>query len=110
MSSGIYYATLLTEQVDVALEELVQASGLTVEEIVELVEQGVFVPLSAPPTLATISAWRFSSSTIALVRRASRLKADFDLNLSGLALALTFVQRIEELEEELNRLRCGLLR
>jgi chaperone modulatory protein CbpM len=87
----------------------VQASGLTVEEIVELVEQGVFVPVSTPIP-ATVSAWRFSSSTIALGRRASRLKADFDLNLSGLALALTFVERIEELEEELNRLRCGLLR
>ena len=109
MSSGIYYAAFLTEQVDVALEELVQASGLAVEEIVELVEQGVFVPVSTP-TPVTVSAWRFSSSTIALGRRASRLKADLDLNLSGLALALTFVERIEELEEELNRLRCGLLR
>ena len=110
MSTGTYYPVLLTEHVEIGLEELVQASGLTVDEIVELVEHGVLVPVSAQPTRATVSAWRFSASTIAIGRRANRLKADFDLNLSGLALALTFVERIEELEEELNRLRCELLR
>jgi chaperone modulatory protein CbpM len=110
MSSETYYAALFTEQVEVAFDELVQASGLTAEEIVELVEHGVIAPVSAPPTPLPISAWRFSATTIAVGRRASRLKADFDLNVSGLALALTFLERIEALEEELNRLRCGLLR
>jgi chaperone modulatory protein CbpM len=110
MSSETYYAALFTEHSEVALDELVQACGLSAEEIVELVEHGVFTPISAPPARFPASTWRFSATTIAIGRRASRLKADFDLNVSGLALALTCLERIEALEEELNRLRCELLR
>jgi len=110
MSSETYFAALFAEHSEVALDELVQACGLTAEEIVELVEHGVLTPISVPPARLPASAWRFSATTIAIGRRASRLKTDFDLNVSGLALALTYLERIETLEEELNRLRCALLR
>lgn len=111
MSSGFYDQAFFTEQLEVALEELAQASGLQPQEIVELVEYGVFQPSGgmAPGTEA-VSTWRFSARHIVLGRRASRLKADFDLNLSGLALALTYLERIEEMEAELERLRCQLLK
>jgi chaperone modulatory protein CbpM len=98
-------ATLLSEHAEIALEELARTSGLSVEEIVELVEYGVFEPSGG----GQVSAWRFSARTITLGRRASRLKSDFDLNLTGIALALTYLERIEELEEEIRRLRCQLL-
>ena len=97
--------TLLSEHLEVALDELSRASGLTVEEIVELVEYGVFEPSGGEQR----SGWRFSARTITVGRRASRLKSDFDLNASGLALALTYVERIEALEAEIRRLRCELL-
>ena len=44
MSSGFYDQAFFTEQLEVALEELAQASGLQPQEIVELVEYGVFQP------------------------------------------------------------------
>ena len=47
---------------------------------------------------------------IVMGRRASRLKADFDLSLSALSLVMTYLQRIEEMEAELARLRVQLLR
>ncbi len=101
----------MTEQLDVALEELAQASGLLPQEIVELVEYGVFEPSGgAQPGTGAVSAWRFSARHIVLGRRASRLKADFELNLSGLALVLTYLQRIDEMEAELARLRCEVLK
>jgi chaperone modulatory protein CbpM len=110
MSSGYYEQVLLTEHLDIALEELAEASGLLPQEIVELVEYGVFQPVGGSPDGAKgVSAWRFSARYITLGRRARRLKADFDLNLSGLALALTYLERIEEMEAELARLRCQLL-
>jgi|SRR5215468_10162670 len=109
MSPHRYEQALLTEQVEVALEELVQASGLMPQEIVELVEYGVFQPVHGSAEAASMSTWRFSARTITLGRRARRLKADFDLNASGLALALTYLERIEELEAELERLRCQML-
>jgi chaperone modulatory protein CbpM len=110
MSSGFHDQALFTEHLEVALEELAQASGLLPQEIVELVEYGVFQPVGGTSIEAGgISAWRFSARSIVLGRRANRLKADFDLNLSGLALVLTYLERIEEMEAELVRLRCQLL-
>ena len=104
-------AALLTEHVEVALDELARASGLPAEEIVELVEYGVFEPAGGTdPARVPVSSWRFSARYITLGQRASRLKADFDLNLSGVALALTYLERIEELEQELIRLHCERLR
>jgi len=111
MSSGSSDQALFIEQLEVALEELAQASGLKAQEIVELVEYGVFQPSGETPSgTGPISTWRFSARHIVLGRRASRLKADFDLNLSGLALVLTYLERIDEMEAELERLRCQLLK
>jgi len=107
MGSGFYDQALLTEHVEVALEELVQASGLSAEEIVELVEYGALEPVSG--TAAEVSRWRFSARAIVMGRAASRLKTDFDLNVSALSLVLTYLQRIEEMEAELTRLRAQLL-
>jgi chaperone modulatory protein CbpM len=111
MGSGFHEQALLTEHLEVALEELAQASGLSTHEIVELVEYGVFQPVGASSaTAGSVSAWRFSSRTIVLGRQASRLKADFDLSLSALSLVLTYLQRIEEMEGELTELRAQLPR
>jgi chaperone modulatory protein CbpM len=110
MSSGFYDQALLTEHLEIALEELAQASGLSQHEIVELVEYGVFQPLGGASTGLGSAAWRFSSRTIVLGRQASRLKSDFDLSLSALSLVLTYLQRIEEMEAELAHLRAQLPR
>jgi chaperone modulatory protein CbpM len=110
MPSGFYDQALLTEHLEIALEEFAHASGLLPQEIVELVEYGVFQPVGGTSVgSGEVSAWRFSARSIVLGRRASRLKADFDLNLSGLALVLTYLERIEEMEAELARLRCQQL-
>jgi chaperone modulatory protein CbpM len=102
--SGERFPSLLTEQFEIELDELAGATGLSVEEIVELVEYGVFEPLGGARM-----AWRFSSRTITLGRRASRLRADFELDTPATALVVTLLERIEELEAEVNRLRCEVL-
>jgi chaperone modulatory protein CbpM len=95
---------ILDAETSVALDELMRASGLAREEVVELVEYGVFQPQGAAP------AWRFASHTIVVARRAARLRSDFGLNTSGLALALAYLDRIEVLERRIRELECGLLR
>jgi chaperone modulatory protein CbpM len=95
---------LLSEQLDVALEELAHATGLRAEEIVELVEYGVFEPAGGAPV-----EWRFSARCIALGRRASRLRSDFELDVPALALAAALLDRIDDLEAEVVRLRAQLL-
>ncbi len=85
-----------------SLLELEKASGLGTEEIETLVDFGVLEPLTAEPGTAN-----FPAFCLLLARRAYRLRVDFDLNPPGVALALTYLQRIEDLEARLHELECG---
>jgi chaperone modulatory protein CbpM len=92
------------EACTVALEELLAASGLVHEEVSELVQFGVFRCVQQAPF------WTFHVRTVRLARRAARLRDDFGLNVSGMALALTYLERIEALEERLRELESQLPR
>jgi len=95
---------LLSEQLEIEIDDLVRATGLRVDEIVELVEYGVFEPAGSAPV-----EWRFSARSIALGRRACRLRTDFDLDVPALALVAALLERVDELETEVVRLRAQLL-
>jgi len=86
----------------VALDELLSASGLAREEVSELVAFGVF------QLAGDRAVWSFHARTVTLARRAARLRDDFGLNGPGMALALTYLERIEALEGRLNELECQL--
>lgn len=81
----------------IEIEELLERSGLQREEVHELVELGVLEVCATTPQLT------FVSQTVTLARRAARLRDDFGLNTPGMALALTYLARIDVLE---HRLRC----
>jgi chaperone modulatory protein CbpM len=100
-----YEATLLEEHIQIALDELERASGLSIEVITELVEYGVFQPQGERP-----HEWRFAARCIAVGRTARRLRADFELSTPGVALALSLIERIEELEREVRALQAQALR
>jgi chaperone modulatory protein CbpM len=91
----------LEEERVIALEELLVASGLAREELVELVEFGVLEPAA--------DAWRFPGQALRQARRAARLRDDFGLNAPGMALALAYLERIDVLERRLRELECQLL-
>jgi chaperone modulatory protein CbpM len=88
----------------VALEELLAASGLGHQEVSELIQFGVFRLAGSAPV------WTFHARTVILARRAARLRDDFGLNVSGMALALTYLERIEALEGRLRELESQLPR
>lgn len=92
----------LDAETTIALDELVAASGLTRETVIELVEWGVFQPAGDP--------WMFASRTVIAARRAARLRRDFGLDIPGLALAASLLDRIDELEAQLRELECQLPR
>ena len=96
---------LLGEPLEVEMQELVRATGLHVDEIVELVEYGVFEPSAG----GAPAQWRFSARSITLGRRACRLRSDFDLDLPALALVAALLDRVDDLEAEVVRLRAQLL-
>ncbi len=96
---------VLGEQPELSLRELADASRLEVGLLRELVETGVLTPVSGD---VQPDEWIFPSRSLDLLRSAARLREAFDLNTEGLALALTYRERIRLLERELRRLRCLL--
>ncbi len=96
---------LLVAQSRIALTELVEASGLTRAELIELVEYGAFAPQGAAP-----EQWTFPADALVQARAAARLRADFELEPASLALLLAYRDRIVELEALVRELECQLLR
>lgn len=90
-------------QQELPLDELLQLSGLPETELRHLVDFGVLTPLD--PHAA---AWSFATDCLPLARAAGRLMRDFDLDSPGLAVALTLIERVHELEARLRNLHAQL--
>ena len=103
MKIEISEATWLDENLDVSLAELVELSGLPEATLRELVDGGVLVP-NNPAEIP----WTFSGNCVVTVRTVARLRDDFDLDPNALALALSFLDRIRELEAQLRDVRAQL--
>lgn len=105
MTMPSYEAVWLEEQMQIPLDELERASGLSSAEIVELVEYGVFTPQGSRPV-----EWRFAARSIVIGRTANRLRTNFELSPSAVALALGMIERIEELQRIVQTLEAQLPR
>jgi hypothetical protein len=88
-----------------SIAELVQCSGLSEAELRALVDYGALEPND--PGCAE---WRFSGDIVVTVQAAGRLRADLDLDPQALALALTLITRIRDLEAQIGDLRAQLPR
>lgn len=87
------------------IEYLAEVSGLSIEELDDLVDSGVIDPVGPAEQPRC-----FRLSHVLTVQRARRLRDDFQLDRQGLALALTLIRRIGELEAELQAARNRLPR
>ena len=89
----------LDERNELSLPELAELSGLPEPELIALVECGAIVPVD--PEATTHS---FSARWIVVARTATRLRNAFELDTQGLALALTLLERVHELEARLREI------
>ena len=99
----IEQAMWLHEQHELLLEELCELSGLSETELRELVDYGVLAPIDSDA-----QHWTFSADRLIVARSARRLRKDFDLDPHGVALAVTLLERVHDLEAELRDLRAKL--
>lgn len=86
---------------EVTLDELAELSGLNQEELRQLVDSGVLVPINPDAEL-----WNFSGHCVISIRTLSRLKQDFELEPNAFALTLVFLDRIRILELKLQELNA----
>lgn len=98
-------AHCLDEHRVVSLHELVEFSGLSRDELLELVRGGAIPVREAQGTNLT-----FTAQVVTVARTACRLRDELELDMSGLAVALRLLERVEELEGEITRLRALLPR
>lgn len=95
----------LDEQRAISLSELVEVSGLTRDELIELVHGGAI-----PVREARGETYVFSAQVISVARTACRLRNELELDIAGLGVAIRLLDRVRGLEEEIARLRALLPR
>lgn len=95
----------LDAQCECSIAELVRLSGLSEAELRELVDYGALAPINPQET-----EWTFSGDIVLTVQAAGRLRDDLELDAQTLALTLTLLERIRELEAEVGNLRAQLPR
>ena len=83
------------------IEELSDISGLSIEEIKDLIDNGVIVPAECREHI-----YIFHEESIQLVKTARRLRDDFQLDQYGLSLALTLLRKIHNLEVQLKAIEA----
>jgi chaperone modulatory protein CbpM len=89
----------------VTIVELAQCSGLREDVLRELVEYGALAPVdpAAEP-------FDFNARNVARVRAAARLANDLELETNALALVISLLGRIDDLEERVRDLNAKLPR
>jgi chaperone modulatory protein CbpM len=87
----------LNDQNVCSAQHLIEVSGLSDEELDELINNGVIMPVDEHAQQKT-----FLLHYVVVAKNARRLRDDFELDRHGLALALTLMKRIDELQAELN--------
>jgi len=87
----------------ISIAELAEQSGLDEANLRDLVDYGALSPVD--PTAAS---WTFSAECVVTARTACRLLNDFELEPNGLAVALTLLERIRALENEVRRLHAEM--
>lgn len=93
----------LNEQSICSAPNLADVSGLSNEDVADLIENGVIVPVDA-----SAQPMSFALRYIVVASMARRLRDDFELDRRGMTLAMTLMLRIEELEMELIAVRARL--
>jgi chaperone modulatory protein CbpM len=101
MSSRPEDAIWLDEHHECTSIEIIERSGMTEAELLELVECGVLTPLDPQA-----SPWRFSASCLAVARDVHRLRCEFEVESGDLGLLAVLLDRIRALEAELEALRA----
>lgn len=83
---------ILEEQTGLTLADVCRACAMHAEYIIELVEQGVLVPVGRDPV-----SWRFTGTHTHRATVSLRLQHDLGINLAGVALALQLLDEVEAL-------------
>ncbi|MBT8516408.1 MerR family transcriptional regulator [Polynucleobacter paneuropaeus] len=92
-------SAVVEDEVHMTIVELSHAASTPEQLIMDWVSEGVLSPAGSSP-----EDWRFSGDSLKRAKTAARLTRDFEINTSGLALALDLIDQISRLRAEVLRL------
>lgn len=90
----------IEDEPDLSLDELCEACQITPDFIIELIEYG-----SIEPKGVSVESWRFDMQQLRRIRQVLRLQHDLEVNLAGAILAIDLMDRIEELQTQVELLK-----
>ncbi|MDI1339410.1 chaperone modulator CbpM [Polaromonas sp.] len=103
MEKQLFDVAWLDAREAVTLAELAQICAMSVDELDELTDYGVLVPMGDGRQERL-----FSAECVVPLRTAGKLRQDFDLDLFTVGLMLGYLNRIEALEHQLLSLQAQL--
>ncbi len=89
-----YSVSIQTEYL--SIQEISQSVGLHDETIEDYITMGLIDPVQHSPIV------KFDISTVTRIQKIIRLQHDFGINLNGVGLVLDLLDRVSELENELD--------
>ena len=96
-STELISGVIIEEAQCLTLEEFCQATHVTREIIIEMIDYELIQPQGKKP-----EEWRFDSTSLKRGRMAVSFYHDLEVNMPGVALALELIDRIEQLRRQLN--------
>jgi chaperone modulatory protein CbpM len=88
---------IIEEMQSLTLDEFCQATHVTREIIIEMIDYQLIHPQGKKP-----EEWRFDSISLKRGRMAASFYHDLEVNMPGVALALELIDKIEQLRRQLN--------
>ena len=88
-----------------SFEELCYATAMSSQTVKEIINHGIIEPVGSDP-----DNWRFSMQMVSISKKAYRLHRDLEIDWSGIALAISLLEELEQLRDENRHLRKRLER
>jgi chaperone modulatory protein CbpM len=93
----------------VTISELSRCCGLSILELDELVDYNALAPLPTAPSQSPLMFERlFSAEWVTPLREVGKMRQDYDLDLFTVAILLSQLNRIEQLERKVRSLAAHL--
>lgn len=89
---------VLEDRAQLTLAELCQACQISVEQVIEIVDEGIIEPSGDDP-----NNWYFQYICVKRIRFVLHIEQDLGVNIAGAALALDLLEQLEELRTRLRR-------
>jgi chaperone modulatory protein CbpM len=90
------------------MDELCQMVNIPAQTIIEYVEYGIVEPSGRDS--GRPNDWEFDLYVVNLVKKATRIQRDFNIDMEGVALVMDLLRKTEKLEADNRMLRQRLSR